>query len=263
MRSNQPARTSLWFAVCALIGILTGSRAGADEWRNTLTPYLMTPMIEGDIGLLDRSTSIELPIEDVLDSLEIGGMLRYRGENDSMSLNGEVTYMKLNDSDTVTVGPRGGLSFNVDAENEMLVVHADVAWKFLAAQGGLGFAEIYLGVRYTDLSVDVRADYPDPIGPRRAEGSDDFVDPVIGMRSDMPLSDRWTIKVQTDVGGFGVGMELTWIAFGALEYRFSDGLAVWFGYQGLGQDFDDAGDREVLSMDVTYHGPVLGLAMSW
>ena len=79
----------------------------------------------------------------------------------------------------------------------------------------------------------------------------------------LPFSDRGTIKVQTDVGGFGFGMELTWIAFGALEYRFSDGLAVWFGYQGLGQDFDDTGDREVLSMDVTYHGPVRGLAMSW
>jgi hypothetical protein len=86
---------------------------------------------------------------------------------------------------------------------------------------------------------------------------------VIGMRSDMPLSDRWTLKVQTDVGGFGAGMDVTWIAFGALEYRFSDGIGVWFGYQGLGQDFDDAGDRENLAMDVIYHGPVLGLALSW
>jgi len=264
MRLTNGRPKPFCLAVISAATILLGSTdALSDDWRNTVTPYLMTPMIEGEIALLDRSTSIELPIDEVLDNLDIGGMLRYRGENEGFSVNGEVTYMKLSDVGTVTLGPRGGISFNLDAENEMLVVHTDVAWKFLSSPANRGFAEVYVGVRYTDLTVRARADLEAPVGTRRVEGSDDFFDPVIGLRSDMPVNDRWTIKVQTDVGGFGVGMDLTWIALGALEYRFSESVGLWFGYQGLGQDFDEAGNRDILGMDVTYHGPVIGLAMSW
>jgi hypothetical protein len=248
-------------AVANLLALLIapGFAQAQDAWRNTVTPYFMATTIEGDASLRDITADVDVPAAEVLDSLELGGMVRYRGESERFSINGELTYMKLSDDKSVPLGSSGDVA--VEVENEMLIVQADVGFKFVSS--GRGFAEVYLGVRYTDLTVEAQAVFPGVLGTRRTEGDDDFVDPVIGMRSDMPLSDRWTLKVQTDVGGFGAGMDVTWIAFGALEYRFSDGIGVWFGYQGLGQDFDDAGDRENLAMDVIYHGPVLGLALSW
>lgn len=39
-----------------------------------------------------------------------------------------------------------------------------------------------------------------------------FVDPIVAARINPPLSDRWAALSCLDVGGFGVGSDLTWQA---------------------------------------------------
>ena len=258
----RTAHVLRWLAASILASAFAAPAVAAgDGWRNTLTPYLLGVSIEGKATLRDQTIGVDVPTAEVLNALDMAGMLRYRGENETFSINGDVSYMKLSDARTVSLGPQGGLSLAIDAEVEQLVVHVDAAWKFLALEEG--YAEVYFGLRYTDITSRARFDLPGPIEPRRIESSDEFFDPVIGLRGDMPLNDRWLVKVQADVGGFGAGMDVTWVAFGAFEYRFSERLGLWLGYQGLGQQFKDAGNNGNLAMDVTYHGPVIGLGFSW
>lgn len=61
-----------------------------------------------------------------------------------------------------------------------------------------------------------------------------------------------------DIGGFGVGSDLTWEFMPALSYRFSDAVSLALGYRWLDIDFDDS-DFE---FDAAQFGWLLGLGIA-
>jgi hypothetical protein len=69
--------------------------------------------------------------------------------------------------------------------------------------------------------------------------------------------------VTGDIGGFGVGSDFAWDAFGVIGYRFSlfgqENSGVIAGYRALSQDYTDGSGRDKFQWDVTLHGPILGL----
>ncbi len=60
---------------------------------------------------------------------------------------------------------------------------------------------------------------------------------------------------QADIGGFGVGSDLTWSILGTVNYILTDNWSVSAGYKHLSVDYD--GDGYVFDVDLS--GPVLGL----
>lgn len=52
----------------------------------------------------------------------------------------------------------------------------------------------------------------------------------------LDLTDRWSLRLAGDVGGFGVGSDFTWAAQGLLDYRLPLGrfdTVLGVGYQAL------------------------------
>ena len=47
---------------------------------------------------------------------------------------------------------------------------------------------------------------------RTVDGSESWVDPLIGSRIGLDLTDRWAIVGEGNLGGFGVGSDFTWNA---------------------------------------------------
>jgi hypothetical protein len=82
----------------------------------------------------------------------------------------------------------------------------------------------------------------------------DFVDPVIAVRGVTPLSDRWSLLGYLDVGGFGVGSDLTWQAAVAANYQASDTLYLSVGWRHLFVDYASGGSAFQGAMT----GPVVG-----
>ena len=82
-----------------------------------------------------------------------------------------------------------------------------------------------------------------------------WVDPIIGSRLFVRLTDKLSLQAQADVGGFGVGSDLTWSVLGTANYAFTDRLAVSAGYKRLDVNYKHY--RHVY--DVRFSGPVLGL----
>ena len=57
------------------------------------------------------------------------------------------------------------------------------------------------GVRYLDVSLDL--EFTGSFGGSiEAGGSQNWVDPFVGLRARTPLSDRWVLNARADVGGF-------------------------------------------------------------
>ena len=82
-----------------------------------------------------------------------------------------------------------------------------------------------------------------------------WVDPIIGLRGAYPLNDRFSVSGRADIGGFGVGSELTWQAYGGVNYAFTDAWYGTLGYRYMSIDYE--ADR--LTLDIDLHGPLIGV----
>lgn len=86
-----------------------------------------------------------------------------------------------------------------------------------------------------------------------------FVDPVVATRINAPLAPRLSALVQADVGGFGIGSDLTYQAVGTLNYRAGRRSYFSAGWRHLHLDYDDAGTRFVGSQT----GPIIGFTQQF
>jgi hypothetical protein len=121
--------------------------------------------------------------------------------------------------------------------------------------------DLLAGARYTHL--DIEFDFK-RIGTR--DRSKDWVDPFIGGVTQIGLTDKLSFRVRADIGGFGVGSDLSWHSVGLLGYKVQpfgiDGTLA-AGYRALYQDYTDGSGRNKFEWNMTLHGPVLGLAVTF
>ena len=84
--------------------------------------------------------------------------------------------------------------------------------------------------------------------------------PLVGVNVVAQLTERWAVRAEADIGGFGVGSDLTWNAQAIVTYRWTVGgydVLAGAGYRALYWDYQD-GD---FAWDVTMSGPMLGAAV--
>jgi hypothetical protein len=212
------------------------------QTSHTIAVYGIGSQITGTAGVGELETDVAVDVDTIFDNLEMAGMARYRAEAPRWSFVLDGVFLGLG-------AGKDGTAMDLD----LTIFEADAGYRFNDT------VEMFLGVRYTDLSAAVRTTGPAD-GELFIENGDEFVDPVIGVRLMTPLSQKWLLQGQADIGGFGVGMDFQWQAMLDVGYRVGDSWAFLFGYRALGQDFKDAGDNGRFNMDVTYHGPQAAVA---
>ena len=114
MATTKSEMTSkiLFSALVAGTLALAANPANADDWSFQLEPYLLGVTIDGDVGI-GRVTGAEADVDfgDVLDSLDLGGMLRFEARHESgWGVALDYAFMDLSDDRT---SPRGAV---LDAE---------------------------------------------------------------------------------------------------------------------------------------------------
>lgn len=84
-----------------------------------------------------------------------------------------------------------------------------------------------------------------------------WIDPVVGLRVGADLSERVSIAVAGNVGGFDIGSasKFSWEALAYLDWRFGETTSVALGYRALSIDRKKGNAQS----DITMHGPLLGL----
>ena len=83
-----------------------------------------------------------------------------------------------------------------------------------------------------------------------------WVDPVIGARIRVAITDRIDFTTIGDIGGFGVGnsSNLSWSAWGLVGYRLSDSWELKAGYRALAV----RRSQETVGSDLIMHGALFG-----
>lgn len=86
-----------------------------------------------------------------------------------------------------------------------------------------------------------------------------FVDPIIALRTNAPLADRWSLISYADIGGFGAGSDMTWQAAVTANYQASDRLYLSVGWRHLYLDYEKDGT----TFEGAMTGPIIGATWSF
>ena len=141
-------------------------------------------------------------------------------------------------------------------------VEADVDEKLLTTthlfgyrvvDNGPMFVDVFAGGRITSIKVDLDIELPlltlSGIRKKTQFG------PVIASRVRFPLSDKWGVGIYGDLGGFGVGADLSWQLLGTVQYDISDRWRLSAGWRHFYAK-QSKGDWDVrMKLD----GPILGV----
>lgn len=267
-------RSTAFIAVLAICGSTHGSSpARADELipetrRFKATPYLWAMSVDGNTTVKGQKSDVDMSFSDIVDKLNFGlfGALEAQKGRFGVFLNG--MYAKLEaDND---VGP-----LSIDANVDLGLVESGAFYRLGPWQPGADMtdagpaivADPFVGARYTYVDVDL--DLGTPVaGNRNLEGDQSWVDPIVGLRTIVQFSPRWSLTALGDIGGFGVGSDLTWQAAGLVGYRFGlfggdRNATLVAGYRALFQDYSDGNGQDRFEWDVVMQGPMLGLTIAF
>ena len=66
-------------------------------------------------------------------------------------------------------------------------------------------------------------------------------DPYVGGRVFYQINDKFYLTAKSDIGGFGVGSDLSWLVFGGIGYHLRENITTEIGYKFLSVDYSDNG----------------------
>jgi hypothetical protein len=247
-------RSGIAAALIATAGAVAAQDASPD-WTGKVTLYGWFAGIDGDITApaTGATGSVSLSPGDVLDRLDTGLFGHAEVSRGRFGVLFDGAYIELSDSQTVSAPVPG----SVDGETTLTMVHA--AGFYRAVEAEKGFVDVYGGARLVDLDLALRATAAGG-GPGVAGSADEtWVDPIIGVRGAVAMTDRVTLTGLVDIGGFGVGSEFSYHIFTGVSVRVWERVSAEAGFRYLSIDYE--ADR--VDFDGRFWGPTLGLSIGF
>jgi hypothetical protein len=228
------------FLTVAFLASLTARPAAADKWTFDASLYGLAAGMSGDVMVKGIPADVDFGFDDVWDNLDFAMMGKVRVGYERWALTTDVVYMDLGAS-------RNGL--NVDLEQ--WVVEPSVSYTV-----SKGF-EALAGARYNNLGASISSG---PLGGNPS-GTQDWWDPIVGANLSLPLGKQFSVNVRGDIGGFGVGSDLTWQAFPYVGWRFTKWGSLQLGYRWLYMDYETGSGTSQFKYDMLNQGPQCGFTI--
>ena len=252
MKRRNISPALLGSLACFVSGVAT---AEDGDWRHTAFIYGMGAALGGDAYVGPLHVPVDMSISDVFDALEFGAMGAYRADNGTWSITGDATFMGLGGTGK---GPRRGL-VKGDVDVDQTTLSLTLGRRVTPA------LEALFSLSYVDLSTDVKVTTTGPAGLVTAKDSAgaDWIDPLLGLQYNVPIADAWRFNLRGDVGGFGVGSDLTYQVLTNLRWQANERIGVAFGYRLIAFDYEDGAKNGpgYQRYDLDEQGPFIGVTI--
>lgn len=267
---HHPPRAPLTVPI-TLLGILCLSSAATAQslepapgnvWRHSITPYLFLPLSTTGTSTVDGSSAdLDLDLSEVLDLLQGAASLRYEGWRGDYGVIVEGYYVRLGLDETLP-GPIGA---DIDVDVRQSFVSLQGAYRFAkgtTADGRNYAVDASAGVRWNRIKQDI--DISAGPGAASLGGTEDWFEPVVGLRYAVEVADDWTFGTRAELSGFGVGGdELQYVVLAGFDWQAWENTSLRIGYQFYGIDFSTDRSAGEFAYQIDQHGPYLGVTFNF
>jgi hypothetical protein len=213
--------------------------AQTNKWTFDTTLYGLAAGMSGEVGIGPINADVDMGFDKIWDNLEFGAMGKIRVGYERWALSTDVIFMGL-----------GASQHDVTADLDQWVVEPTLSYRLSK------YFEALAGVRYNNLSGEISG----PLG-RASTGTQDWWDPILGVNFSVPFAEKFSFNVRGDVGGFGVGSDLTWQAFPYFCWQFAKWGSVQAGYRLVYNDYETGTGLKRFHYDMLTLGPQLGMTL--
>ncbi len=240
---------------------LTRSDAEDEGWRHSITPYLFLPLTtKGTSTVSGVTTELDLSLSDILDALDGALSLRYEGWNGDWGIISELYYVRLGGDGELPV-PNVGV--NVDVRQAYLSLQGAYRFAHGVNSSGRRYAvDATAGIRMNRLKQEIDLTGPGP--GRTFGGTEEWVEPMIGLRYATELNDDWAFAARAELSGFGVnGDDLQYLVLAGFDWQAWKKTSVRFGYQFYGIDYSTNADTGPFAYNLDQNGLYAAISFSF
>lgn len=248
-------KSQLAILVSILILPTTIFASQGDSWEFEVTPYLWAVGKSGEtgqrkvLGGADAIADLDMSFKEIFERLDSAFLLEAQARKGNFTTWLDFIHMTISDSSNA---PLGG------AEVEIQENLFEFAVAYQLPQ--VPILHLYAGGRYIDTETDIDLRGLPIAGPlARIKIGEDWIDPLLGLKVQHVFAHDWQVILRGDLGGFGVGSDLSWQALAMVQYHINDLLSVKLAYRYLDVDYDDNG----FVYDLSTSGILLGLGFSF
>ena len=270
------SRTNILAAAFALLIVSFPAPAPCDEatdqaepsadWEVDGTVYFWVSAVEGDVTADGVKSDLDLSFGDVLDQTDFSFMgalsLTYQ-RRWFIFLDLVVADISDDESTGTLLGP-----LRIDVESRQIRSELFVGRRILSRplsklrdlparedDPRVLHLDLFGGLRYWYLKDEVEL----RLGPLLLDSTNTnrWVDPVVGARVRLDLTEKLLLNMSASIGGFGLGSasDFTWQLWPVMRYRLTDRWSVSGFYRVTYVDREH-GDDET---DLLWHGPGVGV----
>jgi len=260
-----------------------------DPWRFNVTAYGWLTSISGNTTAKGQTFDINAGFFDILqNSSSVAAFNGYVEANKGkVGVYGDLVWSNLGFSKSAARyrNPVPGLVVSAVADAQLslatTIIEVGGIYEFSRwshSPSSFTAIDALLGVRYWNNSVEAKFDANATanvyaLGLERSfglavarAGNLEWIDPVIGLRLRHQFTPTQSAFIRGDIGGFGLGSQLSWQAVAAYSYGWQVGhyvLAGTIGYRALGANYTSGSGLATEGVDLVMHGPLIGFTVKF
>jgi hypothetical protein len=224
-------RKNARFAACMLgyaAAFMLSAGAADSDWSFEVTPYFWGMGIDGRVGVGSLPPAeVKMDFGDIWDDFESALALLGVARSGPWMILGDFSYLDTQSKEHLPAA-------SVTLDNDTTIAKLAAGYQVKSDLPML--ADVYAGARYSRFKTGL-----DVSGVGSASVTEDWVDPLVGVNLVWPFASKWRAGLIADIGGFGVGSDLTWEILPSVQYQFSDMFSGKFGYRWLDVDYYESG----------------------
>lgn len=240
-------------ALAFFITAAAASPAAAGDWEFTVNPYFMIPNSSGKFGIGPLETNVSASPSDLFSRLNWGFMGAVEANNGDWGVNFDVTYMNVDITD--------------DNIRRISVNGHQAAYTGVILKRIHPYAWVYAGARLSDMGVrlacgsncNLPVTLPGGATSFDSRRSQSWVEGLVGFRANLPFNDKFDLTMNADIGGFGLGSEVSINAWPQIGWRVSEGTKAMLGYRVIYVKHESEDNGRRFLYDVATYGPTIGM----
>jgi hypothetical protein len=208
-------------------------RGDPEKWSFNITPFLILPWVSGNVQSELLSEDFGIDPADFLNSLN--GTLMINTELSKGKFFAAPSYIfHYNEVEKILwTSDNGNQTIVAQPEYQRHILEVIAGMRFRL--GGKFTLDPYAGFRYTHYRLFGEVEGITNI--HEIDETVDFWDPVLGFKAHFYLVPRLPVELKMDIGGFGVGSELTWSAWLNTGYSVSPTVDIIAGFGALSNKY--------------------------